>query len=320
MHIRPCRVVGLTLLFDLLLGDPPNRFHPVAWMGSAIAAMKHRAPPEGKQARFAYGAALDIIGVLSAAGVGCLIERVLALLPGLVRWAAEAAVLKMTLSARGLSLAAEQVEAALNAGDLPEARRLVSWHLVSRDVSTLNASQVAAATVESVAENTSDGVIAPLFYYAVGGLPAALAYRFLNTADAMLGYRDPQHEWLGKVPARLDDLANLIPARLTALLFVLASFLCGANPLGAWRVWRRDRLKTASPNAGHPMSAMAGALGVQLEKVDHYCLGRGQRVATAADVRGAARLMFAATALGVVVFSGLPAVIRLFRRRTGHER
>ena len=312
-------VIGLALFFDTLFGDPPNRFHPVAWMGSAIAAAKRRAPGRGSGWRFAYGAALDVTGMCLAAGIGCAVTRLLALLPAPLRWSGEAVVLKMVFSLRGLGAAAGQVKAALDADDLMEARRLVSWHLVSRDTLLLDASQVAAATVESVAENTSDGVIAPLFYYALGGLPAALAYRFCNTADSMLGYRDPEHEWLGKVPARLDDAANLIPARLTALLFILAS-LSSADARRAWRVWRRDRRKTASPNAGHPMSAMAGALDVELEKVDHYCLGQGQRAATAADIRRSVQLMRTATLLGAGLLIVLPLLFRLLRWRDGSDR
>jgi adenosylcobinamide-phosphate synthase len=198
----------------------------------------------------------------------------------------------MTFSLRGLIKAAEEVEDALKVGDLTEARRLASWHLVSRDTTALSEPQVAAATIESVAENVSDGVVAPLFYYVLGGLPAALAYRFVNTADAMLGYRDPTHEWMGKAPARLDDLANLIPARLSAALIVLASALIGENSRMAWQVWQRDAGVTASPNAGHPMSAMAGALDVELEKVGHYRLGAGGRQPASGDIRRAARLIF----------------------------
>jgi adenosylcobinamide-phosphate synthase len=305
--------IGLALLLDILFGDPPNRYHPVAWMGSAIAAAKRHAPAGGNAHRFIYGVALDILGAGLVAGIGYVLQRLLSLLPAPLRWVGEALALKMMFSLHGLGAAAGEVKAALDAGDLPEARRRVSWHLVSRDTSTLDAAKVAAATVESVAENTSDGVIAPLFYYAVGGLPGALAYRFLNTADSMLGYRDPEHEWLGKAPARIDDAANLIPARLTALLFVLAALIGGADARRALRVWWGDRHKTASPNAGHPMSAMSGALGVELGKVDHYCLGRGQRAATSRDVGRSVRLMHIATALGAGLLVGLPLLCRLVK-------
>jgi adenosylcobinamide-phosphate synthase len=162
---------------------------------------------------------------------------------------------------------------------------------------------VAAATVESVAENTSDGLVAPLLYYAWGGLPGALAYRFTNTADSMLGYRDATYEWLGKAPARLDDLANLLPARISAGLILLAAALLGQDAGRAWRIWQRDAGRTASPNAGHPMSAMAGALGVELVKVGHYRLGVGGRPPAPEDIRRALHIMRTAVALCVALLA-----------------
>ena len=315
MTLRRGMVGCLALFFDFVLGDPPNPLHPVAWMGSLIAADKRRAPARGRLARFAYGAALDIGGASAMAGVGYLLERLIAHLPSPLDAAAEAGVLKLVFTLRGLGDAAEEVQAALDADDLPEARRLVSWHLVSRDTTTLSASKVAAATVESVAENTSDGVVAPLFYYHLGGLPAAFAYRFLNTADSMLGYHDPVHEWLGKAPARLDDLVNLVPARLSALFIALASPLSGTDGQRAWRIWQRDKGVTSSPNAGHPMSAMAGALDVELEKIGHYRLGAGQKAPQAEDIGKSVRLTRFAVALGAGVALGLPLLVHLSRRR-----
>jgi len=154
---------------------------------------------------------------------------------------------------------------------------------------------MAAAAVESVAENASDSLVAPLVFFAVGGVPAAIAYRACNTLDSMIGYHG-ETEWLGKAAARLDDAANFVPARLTAALLVVASALAGASPLGALRVWWRDGARTESPNAGRPMAAMAGALGVQLEKVDCYTLGSGA-VAEAATIDRAVRIMCVACAL-----------------------
>jgi len=291
MNVRRRRVICLALLLDWLVGDPANRFHPVAWMGTAIGAARRRAPAQGWLARFIYGTLLVVGGGAVLAGLGRLLDRILTRLPGAWGWLAEAGLLKMTFSVRSLAAAAEAVGGALEAGDLVEARRLVSWHLVSRDTRSLSPSQVAAATIESVAENTSDGVVAPLLYYTLGGLPGALTYRFINTADAMLGYRDPAYEWLGKTPARLDDLANLLPARITAGLIMLAAALVGEHARAAWQVWRRDAGETASPNAGHPMCAMAGALGVELEKVGHYRLGVGGRSPASKDIRQAVRLI-----------------------------
>jgi len=317
MRIERAVVMSLALMMDLLFQDPPNRFHPVAWMGAVIAAAKRHAPRRGPWAQMAYGAGLALGGAVTTAALGYGVERLAALLQLAWKVPIQALLLKMTFSLRGLASAADEVRHALEADNLDEARRLLSWHLVSRETACLDASQVAAATIESVAENTSDGVIAPLLYYAVGGLPAALAYRFVNTADAMLGYRDPMHEWLGKVAARLDDLVNLIPARLTALLLTGAAAIAGENVVGAWRIWQRDRALTASPNAGHPMSAMAGALGVELEKVGHYRLGRGQRRPLAGDIDRAVRLTRVAAVLGGgLLLAGLLLVKRRSKNGT----
>jgi adenosylcobinamide-phosphate synthase len=302
------------LLLDLTLGDPPNRFHPVAWMGSAIAAAQERAPRQGPVAQLAYGGLIAVGGALSVFGLGRLVEHLVDRLPSPVGWLVESVVLKSTFSVGRLGAVAQQIETSLDAQDVADARRLVSWHLVSRDTSELTLSQVAAATIESVAESASDGIMAPLLAYLVGGLPGALAYRFANTADSMLGYRDEAREWLGKIPARLDDVLNLIPARLTALLLTLGSPLVGASGRGAWRVWRRDRRRTASPNAGHPMSAMAGSLQVELEKVGHYRLGAGQRPPTGVDIGRAVRVLEAAVALGAALLIGLCLVTGLARR------
>jgi adenosylcobinamide-phosphate synthase len=291
MKVRRQRALCLAVLLDLILGDPPNRFHPVAWMGTGIAAVRARAPRQGWLAQLGYGVLLSAGGMLITTGSGWLLAWIVTHLPGPLGWLAEAALLKLTFSLRDLSAAAEQIESALVTQDLTQAQHLLSWHLVSRDTSTLGESQVAAATIESVAENASDGMVAPLLYYAWGGLPAALGYRFINTADSMLGYRDHAHEYLGKAAARLDDLANLLPARVTAGLFFLAAALIGEDASLAWRVWRRDSGKTASPNAGHPMSAMAGALGLELEKVGHYRLGAGQRPPGPRDIARAVRLI-----------------------------
>ena len=172
----------------------------------------------------------------------------------------------------------------MESGELEAARRLVGWHLVSRDTSRLDDSQVAAAAIESLAENANDSIVAPLLFYAIAGLPGVLAYRFINTCDAMLGYRDLKREWLGKCSARVDDLANLVPARLTAALIILAGVPLGGSVPRAVRTWFRDSRATASPNAGHPMSAAAGVLGVELAKCGHYRLGTGERLPAARDI------------------------------------
>lgn len=306
-------VMGLALLIDVLFGDPPNRWHPVAWMGSAIAEARSRSPREGIAAQFFYGAGLALGGVLITATAGRALGAVLKRLPLFLSIVLEAIVLKMTLSLSGLGKAGDAVRVPLERGDLPTAREQLGWHLVSRDTSELSEPQVTAATVESLAENTSDGVIAPLFYYTLFGLPGALAYRFLNTADAMVGYRDEAREWLGKAAARLDDEANLVPARMTSALFVLGAPLVALDARAAWRIWRRDAGQTDSPNAGHPMSAMAGALGVELDKVGQYNLGAGLAQPQARDIGRSMKLVRVATVLSVVVL-GAMGMIGLFMR------
>jgi adenosylcobinamide-phosphate synthase len=202
---------------------------------------------------------------------------------------------------RGLVRAGREMLAALGAGDLVRARTALG-SLCSRDPSDLDARELAGATIESLAENASDSVVAPLFYFALFGVPGALAYRAANTLDAMVGYHGPL-EYVGKGAARLDDVLNLLPARLTAGLLLLASLLVRLDVRSGLRVWWRDRGNTESPNAGHPMAAAAGVLGVQLDKRDCYVLGAGL---AAPDAQALARAIGLLQRVGVLaVFASL---------------
>ena len=223
---------------------------------------------------------------------------------GVVRWLLAVFLLKSAFAVRALAAAGWGVSRPLAAGELTGAASALG-SLVSRDTTSLPPALVAAAAVESVAENASDSVVAPLLFFAVAGVPGAIAYRAINTLDAMIGYRG-QLEWLGKAAARLDDLANLVPARVTALLLALAAPLGGGSVRGALALWARDRRLTESPNAGHPMSAMAGALGVELEKRGHYRLGAGLRAPAPGDIDRAVRIMLgaAAGAAALVILHG----------------
>ena len=297
--IRRWGIVALALLLDHWFGDLPNRWHPVAWMGTLISVARRYVPVTGAAAQFIYGAMVVLSGALLIGAVGAWVARLCRLLPAPLNWLVEAILLKQTVALRGLAQAAHAVAEPLALGNENEARHQLGWHLVSRDTTTLDAPRIAAATIESVAENSSDGVIAPLFYYATAGLPGALVYRWLNTVDSLWGYRDPGREWLGKAGARADDLANWLPARLTALLLIAAAGLRGRSR-AAWTIWRRDANLTASPNAGQPMSAMAGALGVELEKVEHYRLGAGLALPNVEDIRHAVGLLQSAVLVGMV--------------------
>jgi adenosylcobinamide-phosphate synthase len=203
-----------------------------------------------------------------------------------------------------LHLAAARVRGLLASGDVASARHGLH-SLVSRDTSELTREQAAAAAVESVLENMTDSIFGPWLFFALFGLPGAVAYRAINTLDSMVGYRG-EYEFLGKASARLDDLINLIPARLTALLLVFASlFLPGQKAGGAWRIMWRDHSRTQSPNAGWAMSGMAGALGVELQKAGHYRLGDDNRPVEHQDITRAIRSMYLVAALGLVVALGL---------------
>ncbi|HLI26358.1 MAG TPA: adenosylcobinamide-phosphate synthase CbiB [Chloroflexota bacterium] len=304
----PLATGALALGLDLAIGEPPAPLHPVVAMGKLIAAAERRALERGPLAQLAGGAALAVGGALAAAGAGGLAERELRALPLLPRLLVGALLLKSTFALRALLRAADEVALALRAGDLPTARAALRA-LVSRDPRALDAPLVAAAAVESLAENLSDSFVAPLLWYALLGLPGALAYRFVNTCDAMLGYRG-RHEYLGKAAARLDDLANWLPARLTALLVAAAAPVAGGSARYAWQTARRDHRRTRSPNAGWPMSAMAGALRVRLEKRGEYVLGDGPPPGPEAIARAALCCRVAAG-----MFVGALALLALAWRR-----
>ena len=301
--------LGSAVAVDLLWGEPPGAIHPVVWMGRLIGALERRAP-EGEAARLSYGVALVGIVVACAALSGWVVERVLERL-GLAGAVLLGMCLKPAFAVRELLAATERVAVALDDGDLVRAREHLRW-LVSRETSALDAPLLAAAAIESVAENASDSAVAPLVYFGLFGLAGAMGYRAVNTLDAMLGYRNERYEHLGKAAARLDDAANFVPARLTALLLTLAApLVSGAwrDAGAAWAVTRRDHGRTTSPNAGWPMAAAAGALGVALEKVGHYRLNGGGPAPDGVDVRRAIRLVQYGLLLGA------PALLALRRRR-----
>ena len=293
MKRRPL-VLLLSVGLDLVAGEPPSARHPVAWIGRALTALERRLP----RRTVADGAVAVGAVVLATLGTAALAADAARRLGG-VGLLLEAIALKLAFAARRLGGAAREVEEALRAGDVDAARRLVGRHLVSRDTTGLDRAELVSATVESVAENLTDSVAAPLLAYAVGGLSGAWAYRAVNTADAMWGYRDPRHEWFGKAAARLDDVANLLPARLAAGAVIAGAALAGEGPGAAWRVARRDHGRTASPNAGWPMAAMAGALEVGLAKRGSYRLGDGPLPVEPATIHRALRVFVAATAISV---------------------
>jgi adenosylcobinamide-phosphate synthase len=288
----------IAVALDRVFGEPPNALHPVAWMGSAIARGRDWALRPSRAGQFARGAVVALTLPVLCAAFAWLVAR------GASRWTlvavlVSALVLKPLFAIRALRDAAFLVRDALTAGNVALARAQLS-SLCSRDAADLDAAALIAATVESVAENASDSIVAPFFYFALAGLPGAAFYRAANTLDAMIGYRG-RYEWVGKTAARLDDVLNLLPARLTALLFLLVAPLLGGNVRrGAMTLWR-DGGRTESPNAGRPMAAMAGLLGIRLEKIGHYALGDATRPIAVSDITRAWRIVSGAAYASAVL-------------------
>jgi adenosylcobinamide-phosphate synthase len=283
--------IALGVLADAVLGDPA-RGHPVAVFGRWAGALERRcyAPTRGR------GVGYTAVLVSGPVLVGLIAERATArnpaaraLVTAVATWAALGGT---SLVREGLTMAGS-----LEAGDLFAARERLT-HLCARDPADLTVADLARATVESMAENTSDAVVAPLFWAAVAGVPGVLGYRAVNTLDAMVGYRSPRYQHFGWASARLDDLVNLAPARLTGVLTVLCSPLVGGSAASAWRVLRADGARHPSPNAGHCEAAAAGALGVRLGGANVYAgrselrpeVGAGGRAPDTADVRRSAAL------------------------------
>lgn len=288
-------ILGLALLLDWGLGEPPRYLHPVVGMGKVAAALEKVAPRWGRLPPFLYGAAATLVLMALFAVPPYLLLRWLHGWNTAVYVVAAALLLKTTFSLRQLLAEALNIKERLRRGEVAEARYDLR-SLVSRDTSGLSPELITSAAVESAAENTPDSFVSPLFFFLLLGVPGALAYRVVNTLDAMWGYHG-QYEHLGKFVARLDDLLNLVPARLSALLLTAAAPLTGASAGGAWRVLWHDRSVTESPNAGWPMAAAAGALGVRLEKVGHYRLGDNHRPLAPEVIDGAVGLVRGAAIL-----------------------
>lgn len=302
--------LALGFLADQLLGDP-RRGHPVAGFGQLAARLERRTYGDSRARGVAH------VGLLvgAAAGLGVALDRATRDRPAL-RLLVVTAATWTVLGGRSLQREAQTIAAQLGRDDLAAARTQIR-NLVGRDPSRLDAAEIARACVESVAENTSDAVVAPLFWGAVAGLPGLLGYRAVNTLDAMVGHRSPRYLRFGWAAARLDDVANWVPARLCGLLTLLvAPAVCG-SAAGGWSAWRRDAGRHPSPNAGVVEAAFAGVLGVQLGGTNVYegvaedrgTLG-GTRPVTAVDIAPAARLSLLVSAASAV----LAAVVALKSR------
>ncbi len=296
-------VLALAVLVDLLGRELPAPVHPTVWIGRTIGAFRRIAPRPAMGA-LTFGAVMAQAVPAFWAAAAWLAAWGLQELHPLAYVAGGALLLKTTFSVGMLHRVAAGSRELVVAEDLAALRENMR-SLVSRDVTDLTFGQAIAATVESVSENVTDSFIGPWLAFALFGLPGAFAYRAINTLDSMVGYRG-EYEYLGKASARLDDLVNLVPARMTALMLAAGSVILPGQSAGrAVRIMWRDHARTASPNAGWTMSGMAGALGVELAKEGHYRLGDATRPLEPADVTRAVQSMYFVGATGAIVAVGL---------------
>ena len=261
-------VLLLAIALDLILGDPRWLPHPVVLIGRLVSTLETTFRKVFRHER-AAGVLLLIVTAGSSATAAWLLLRVSSTLHPLAGFLTAALISYTCLAARSLQSESALVADALVAGNLVEARRALSF-IVGRDTADLDETEIWRALVETVAENTSDGIIAPFFWLALGGPVAGITYKAVSTLDSMVGYKNERYLLLGWASARMDDLLNFIPARLTALLMILAAPLAGLSPRNSLAITRRDRLNHPSPNSGHPEAAAAGALGIQLGGTAFY--------------------------------------------------
>lgn len=317
------RLFALLLGFglDLLLGDPSWLPHPIRAIGALIAALEkvlRKLFPKRQGGELAGGAALVILVLALSGGFTLLVLWLCGQVGLWLRFLAETVLCYQLLATRSLKGESMKVYQALKAGDLEGARHAVSM-IVGRDTQRLDEAGVARAAVETVAENASDGVIAPLLFLAIGGAPLGMAYKAVNTMDSMVGYKNDRYLWFGRCAARLDDLVNFIPARLAGLLMCLGAGFSGFDGPNALRIFRRDRKNHKSPNSAHTEAAAAGALHIQLggpnyyfgKLVDKPAIGDADHPVEPLDIVRVNRLMYATAFLALVLCCGVPLLVTL---------
>lgn len=312
-------LIFLALLLDLIIGDPHWMPHPVVAIGRLIHILDRGLRCTWLNERLA-GILLLLVVVISSAGTTWILLQALTALLPLAGWVAAILVSSTCLAARSLHKESARVASALLAGDLPMARRYLGL-IVGRDTDQLEEPEIWRAVVETVAENTSDGIIAPLFWLTTGDPVAAMAYKAVSTLDSMVGYRNRRYLRFGWASARMDDLLNYIPARLSAVLLVMAAPLAGCSASDAARITLRDRLKHPSPNSGYPEAAAAGALGVRLGGAARYSgissfkeyIGDQLQPIDVRAYRGMIKLMYISTLLMAVVCMIAAFSLRGFR-------
>ena len=291
-----------------MIGDPKTKYHPTAWIGKLIAVLvpftRNNSPKKelfgGILIVFAVVAIVSTLLVALDFGISLLTIDIVSLV---VSIAVGSILLKTTIAIRGMQKHALAVVDALEKDDLDSARNHLSM-IVKRNTKHLDKNHISSAVLESVSENTVDGITGPLFYYAIFGLPGAFVYRAINTIDSMVGYKTSLFRNIGWFGANCDTILNYIPSRLTGLVMILSALILGYNWKESFYIMRRDGKKLESPNAGFPIAALAGALGTKLEKINYYAVGDGNIEFTKSHIISAIRLMKVSS----ILFCGLITV------------
>ena len=308
MILESVVIVAFALLLDFLVGDPRTRYHPTAWIGKLIASLVPFARSSSTKKELLGGILIVsiVVAVVSMSlvvldvGISLLTIDIVSLI---VSIAVGSILLKTTIAIRGMQKHALSVVDALEKDDLDSARNHLSM-IVKRNTKDLDKNHISSAVLESVSENTVDGVTGPLFYYAVFGLPGAFVYRAINTIDSMIGYKTSLFRNIGWFGANCDTILNYIPSRLTGLVMILSALILGYNWKESFYIMKRDGKKLESPNAGFPIAALAGALGTKLEKINYYAVGDGNIEFTKSHIISAIRLMKVSS----ILFCGLVTV------------
>ena len=314
MILESVVIVAFALLLDFLVGDPKTKYHPTAWIGKLIASLVPFTKSNSVRKELIGGILLVSVIVVTVCTVLVVLDIGISLLTIdivslIVSIAVGSILLKTTIAIRGMQKHALAVVDAVEKGDLGSARNHLSM-IVKRDTKNLDKNHILSGVLESVSENTVDGVTGPLFYYAIFGLPGAFVYRAINTVDSMIGYKTTLFKNVGWFGAKCDTVLNYAPSRLTGLVMILGALILGYNWKESLYIMKRDSGKLESPNAGFPMAALAGALGTRLEKMNYYTIGNGSIEFTKSHIISAVTLMKVSSILFCGIIT-IPIIVTL---------
>jgi len=315
MILESILVVLIALLIDFKFGDPRNQFHPTILIGSLIEKLVPLSKNNSPQIQKLWGIILVVI-VVSVVSTSLFLLQividnlsVLTMVIFLMTVAVGGLLLKTTIAIRSMENHANDVMDAVEKDDLDIARTKLAM-IVKRNTKNLDKNHILSGTIESVGENTVDGITGPLFYFAIFGLPGAFVYRAINTIDSMIGYKTPIFKNVGWFGANCDKILNYLPARITGLVMILSALILRNDWMNSYKILQRDGLKPESPNSGYPMAALAGALGTKFEKINHYTIGNGDLELTKFHVTSAIKMMKVTSILFSCIFT-IPVIITL---------